>query len=155
MNPVKVIKKGQYYSVVSTRNISKGEPILKLQGAVSDFADKYSLQIGEKKHLFAFSERPDDETSVFRFLNHSCSPNSYFDMPHGTLLALKDIPANEEIVFHYCTTEYEMASPFQCLCGSKNCLSEIRGYKYLSQENKNELASQLAPHLKIIENSKL
>lgn len=148
MNPVKVLKKNSYFTVVATKNISQGNPILKLQGAVSSLADKYSLQIGDNKHLFAFTDKPDDESSVFRFLNHSCSPNSYFDLASGTLLALRDIHADEEIVFHYCTTEYEMASPFTCLCGSKKCLGEIKGYKYLSAESKKELDLQIAAHLK-------
>ncbi|TAL58839.1 MAG: SET domain-containing protein-lysine N-methyltransferase [Bacteroidetes bacterium] len=151
MGLVKVFKKNNYFTVVATKNISKGESILKLRGAFSSIPDKYSVQIGEKKHLFAFSEKPEDESSSFRFLNHSCSPNSFFDMPKGTLVALKDIMENEEIVFHYCTTEYEMTSPFMCLCGSLNCLNEIKGYKYLSEKNKTELLFQSSPHLKILE----
>jgi hypothetical protein len=151
MNPLKVLKRGNYFSVVATQNISKGDVILKLQGAVSSLQDKYSLQIDEKKHLFAFSENPEIESSLFKFLNHGCSPNSYFDMPKGTLIALKNIEPNDEIVFHYCTTEYEMSSPFQCHCGSKNCIGEIKGYKYLSTEVKEKLDFQVAPHLKAIE----
>lgn len=135
--------------VVATKKILKSEAILKLQGAVSSLPDKYSLQIGENKHLFPLSENPEDESSFFRFLNHSCSPNSYFDMPNGTLIALKDIEENEEVVFHYCTTEYEMSSPFLCLCGAKNCLGEIKGFKFLSEEIKKELEPYLAPHLKL------
>lgn len=148
MNPVKVVKKEQYYCTVATRVILKGETVLKLDGAVSSIPNKYSLQIGEKKHLYAFSEDPADESSAFRFLNHSCSPNCYFDMTHGTLVALRDIAANEEINFHYCATEYEMTSPFECLCGSARCLKEIKGYKFLSEADKISLKDQLAPHLK-------
>lgn len=151
MNPVKVVKKDDYFTVIATKNILKGDSILKLQGAISAVPDKYSLQIGKKEHLRAFSEDPEDEASSFRFLNHSCSPNSYFDIPNRILIALNEIAINEEIVFHYCTTEYEMISPFKCLCGSKNCLGEIKGYNYLSSENKKKLFSQLSPHLKTAE----
>lgn len=153
MNKIKVLKKDDHFTVTTTEKIAKGENILKLQGAVSNIADKYSIQIAEKQHLYPFSDRPDDETSLFRFLNHSCSPNSYFNMPQGTLVALHDIAANEEITFHYCSTEYEMASPFQCQCGSTGCLSEIRGYKYLSEKDKKNISHLLAPHLKTPENT--
>ena len=151
MSKVKVLKNDRYFTVVATKNILKGESILKLQGIVSLSPDKYSLQIGEKEHLASFSDNPQDEFSYFRFINHSCSPNSYFDIPDKALIALNDIPENEEVVFHYCTTEYEMASPFQCLCGNTNCLLEIKGFRYLSDEKKKEFFPQLAPHLKLRE----
>ncbi|MFI5164162.1 MAG: SET domain-containing protein-lysine N-methyltransferase [Bacteroidia bacterium] len=151
MNKVKVVKKDNYHRVVATKTILKGEVILILQGVLSAIPNKYSLQVGEKEHLISFSEKPQYESSTFRFLNHSCSPNSFFDIHNMALVALNDIGVNEEVVFHYCTTEYEMTSPFKCLCRSKNCLLEIRGFRYLSREKKKELASQLAPHLKNLE----
>ncbi len=148
MNTIKVTEKDHYFTVVATKKIVKGDLILNLQGTTSPIPTKYSIQIGSDKHLLAPSNNPQDESSGFRFLNHSCSPNSYFDIPNMSLLALKDIEEGEEITYHYCTTEYKMSSPFQCLCGSKNCLHEIKGFYYLSEERKQELLSQLAPHLK-------
>ena len=148
MNKIKVSEKDQYFTVAAAKKILKGEIILKLQGTTSPAPTKYSLQIDSNKHLLAFSNNTKDESSSFRFLNHSCSPNSYFDIPNMSLLALRDIEANDEINYHYCTTEDEMSSPFKCLCGSKDCLQEIKGFKYLSQENKKTLHAQLASHLK-------
>ena len=148
MNKVKVAKKNDYFCVVATKKILKGDILLKLQGTISASPDKYSIQIGEKEHLFPFSENPADETSAFRFINHSCSPNSYFDIPNRSLIALKDIEVNEELVYHYCTTEFEMASPFKCLCGTTDCLIEIRGFRYLPDKMKKELFPLLARHLK-------
>ena len=150
MNNVKVASKKNYFCVVATKKILKGEIILKLQGITSASPDKYSIQVGEQEHLLAFSEDPQDELSAFRFINHSCAPNSYFDIPNMSLIALKNIDMNEEIVYHYCTTEFEMASPFQCLCGNANCILEIKGFRYLSDEKKKSFFSQLAPHLKKI-----
>ena len=155
MSKIKVARKDHYLTVVATKPLLKGDTILKLQGTISSEPNKYSLQLGEREHLLSFSEDPMDESSFFRFLNHSCSPNSYFDIPNMSLRALKNININEEVVFHYCTTEYEMASPFQCLCGNLNCLHEIKGFKYLTMGNKRELFSQTAPHLKIIDAVKL
>ena len=151
MNKIKVAINNEYRCVVATQRILKGNPILKLQGTISSLPNKYSIQVGENEHLYPFSENPLDESSNFRFLNHSCAPNSYFDMESKILIALKDIDENEEINFHYCTTEYEMASPFKCLCRTTNCIGEIKGFKYLQDEKKKEFFSQLAPHLKVIE----
>ena len=148
MNKVKVIKKNSYFTLVATERISKGEVILKLTGTLSGQPNKYSVQADETKHIFSFSDDPNDPASSFRFINHSCSPNSYFDIPNLTLLALKDIPKNEEVVYHYCTTEYDIAFPFTCFCRSENCLKEIKGFRYLQEKIKNELLPYLAPHLK-------
>lgn len=150
MNPVKVEKKNNYFTVVASEKIQKGAAILKLQGAVSSLPDKYSLQIGEEKHLYAFTDNPEDESSAFRFLNHSCSPNSCFDLPRGELIALNDIDPGQEILFHYCTTEYEMSAPFNCLCSSADCLNEIKGFRFLSQTHRENLTFQIAAHLKKI-----
>lgn len=155
MNKIKVSKKNNRFSVVALKNISKGEYILKLQGTISSVPDKYSIQIDAQKHLYPFSEDPQDESSFFRFLNHSCMSNSYFDIPNMALIALKNILPGEDVTFHYCTTEHEMAFPFQCLCGTVNCLKEIKGFRYLSAEIKKELFSQLAPHLKTAEDPNL
>jgi SET domain-containing protein len=154
MNNVKVANKKNYFCVIATKKILKGEFILKLQGTISASPNKYSIQIGEQEHLLAFSDNPQDELSAFRFINHNCSPNSYFDIPNRSLIALKNIDINEEVIYHYCTTEFEMASPFQCLCGDANCLLKIKGFRFLPDENKKELFSQLAPHLKNFEHRK-
>jgi len=155
MNAAEVIKKNNYFTVVAAKKIPKGDIILKLQGTVSSSPNKYSIQIGAKKHLLPYSDDPQDVHSLFRFLNHSCDPNSYFDLTNNILIALKDISIKEEIVFHYCTTEYEMTSPFKCLCAANNCLSEIKGFKYLTPEVKKQLDAQSAPYLKIMDKSNL
>ncbi len=148
MKNVAIIKKDNHYTVAATKEIKKGELIFKLQGAISTVADKYSIQLGKDKHLFPLSENPLDDSSTFMFLNHSCSPNSYFNLGEDKLIALKNILVDEEINYHYCTTEYEISKPFTCHCGSNNCLREIKGYKYLSESIKYSLALYTATHLK-------
>ena len=63
---------------------------------------------------------------AFRFMNHSCDPNCETqkwtvngDTRIG-LFAVKDIPANTELVFNYnlATGNNDMRA---CLCGSANC----------------------------------
>jgi hypothetical protein len=62
-----------------------------------------------------------------QYINHSCSPNVFFDTTSMELIALKDIEANEEFSFFYPSTELDMAQPFICYCGSRDCLQNIRG----------------------------
>ena len=148
MSKIKVVKQRNYLTVIAIKKIFKGEVILKLEGSISSVHDKYSLQVTKTKHLHPFSDDPLDESSYFRFLNHSCSPNSYFNFPVMTLVALRDIDGFEPVTFHYCTTEYDMSSPFKCLCKSNACYVEIKGFRYLQKERQEELLDTLADHLK-------
>jgi hypothetical protein len=42
-----------------------------------------------------------------------------------------------------------MAEQFDCQCGAKNCFGNIKGFKYLTLAQKNEIAFLLSPFLKI------
>jgi hypothetical protein len=63
------------------------------------------------------------------------------------LTAVRPINPGEEVTFNYNTTEYEMAAPFACHCGSVFCAGEIRGFKYLDRRQRERLRSLLSPHL--------
>ena len=145
---IKVIDKSNHRTVYSAKKISKGENIFPIEGIPQSFASKYSIQIDEKKHLVPFSDNLDDEKSFWRFLNHSCSPNSYFNLPQMNLIALREINSGEEITYNYCTTEYDMSSPFKCLCKSSACYGEIKGFRYLPKAKQQQLVGILAPYLK-------
>jgi hypothetical protein len=85
------------------------------------------------------------------FINHSCDPNAklYFrqDKPESAYVAIRDIAKDEEIVFNYFTTEYDMGDGFECQCGYGNCHGRIRGFKYLSREEQENLRPLLLPYL--------
>ena len=50
------------------------------------------------------------------------------------------------MTFNYNTTEWEMAEPFSCGCGSENCLGTIQGLKHLTISQRERLGF-VAPHL--------
>ena len=62
-----------------------------------------------------------------QYTNHSCEPNVFFDTTKMEQVALRDISEGEELCVFYPSTEWEMAQPFHCHCGSKKCLNIIRG----------------------------
>ena len=74
------------------------------------------------------------EPVFLQYINHGCDPNVLFDTDTMQLVALKDIEPNEEFRFFYPATELDMAQPFICYCGSKDCLQNIKGAKYLPAE---------------------
>jgi hypothetical protein len=45
-------------------------------------------------------------------------PNVKFDTEAMQVVALRDISADSELQFFYPSSEWEMAAPFQCWCGS-------------------------------------
>lgn len=72
-------------------------------------------------------------TSIEEFflahLNHSCEPNVIVDAARLELRAIRDIRSGEDLTFFYPSTEWEMAEPFTCLCGTSTCLGTISGAK--------------------------
>jgi hypothetical protein len=63
------------------------------------------------------------------------------------VVAVRDIPAGEELTFDYLTTEWEMATPFACRCGAADCRGLIQGFKHLSPEAQAHLISRCSPYL--------
>jgi uncharacterized protein len=63
--------------------------------------------------------------SPFRYINHSCNPNTYI-VGKRIVLALRDIAPNEEVTMDYSFTEADPGWYIDpCSCGSKNCRSHI------------------------------
>lgn len=83
-----------------------------------------TVQTGIDKHITL-------EPEFLQYSNHSCNPNIFFDTKAMQVIALKHIEPNEELCFFYPSTEIDMAQPFLCYCGSKNCLQNIRGAKHI------------------------
>lgn len=69
--------------------------------------------------------------SYLQYINHSCSPNVFFDTTKMQVIALRQIEAKEELTFFYPSTEWEMTQSFNCFCGSQNCLRTIKGAKFI------------------------
>jgi SET domain-containing protein len=64
-----------------------------------------------------------EPTNGLKYLNHSCAPNGHFKS--RDLVALTVIEPGEEITINYKTTEERLVCPFECQCGSPNCLGLI------------------------------
>lgn len=80
-----------------------------------------AVYLGDGKHQVSTLAREDDPSN---YGNHSCDPNI---APHGDeVIALRDIPVNEEL-----TIDYAQFSPkdwsMKCNCGAANCTGEVKG----------------------------
>lgn len=144
---VGVIRADREYRLVAICPIRAGERLFTIEGEQTTTATRYSLQIGENLHIDLCGVRCTEEILdryFWRFMNHSCEPNSL--IRDRDVIALRDIQPWEAVTFDYNTTEWEMAEPFDCRCGSANCLGTIRGLKYLTLIERERLG-QVAPHL--------
>lgn len=88
---------------------------------------RFTLQLDEQRHILLYPE-------YLWYVNHSCAPNIFFDTDNRQIVCLRSITPGEELRFFYPSTEWCMAEPFQCLCGSPECLGTIRGAEALSDE---------------------
>jgi hypothetical protein len=116
--------------------------VFKMDGVISDRQTRYSIQLGNNKHLNSppgVNGKIDGPGFFWTYLNHSCHPNGYIDTSDLTFRPLRKIKRGEECTFNYLTTEYEMAVPFVCQCGATKCFGLIRGYKHLDAEQRKEL----------------
>jgi hypothetical protein len=125
----------------ATEDIAPGEILIDLNGEELLAAPtRESLQVGEAQHAVGR-----DETVAY--LNHACEPSAFLDCASLCVTALSPLTAGREITLNYLATELEMSNPFVCHCGSLQCFEKIRGFKYLSLEQRLGLRPILAPYL--------
>ena len=89
-----------------------------------------SVQTGRDSHI--------ELNSDLVFINHSCDPSLVFDM-HAMEVRVVDhrpLTKGDVLTFFYPSTEWEMAQPFECVCGAAAgvCKRWIRGAKDMSPQ---------------------
>lgn len=115
-------------SLHATRSFSPGDVICSFSAGITQSYPTYlTVQTGINTHI---TLRPE----FLQYINHSCSPNAFFDTSNMQLVCLRAIQPGEEFSFFYPGTEWDMAQPFVCNCGSKDCLQLINGASHLTVE---------------------
>lgn len=84
-----------------------------------------TVQVDSHRHITLM---PD----ILQYMNHSCTPNAFFDTTSMKVISLRHIKPGDEITFFYPSTEWNMQQPFICNCGAPECLGWIQGASYLS-----------------------
>ena len=90
-----------------------------------------TIQISQTRHL--------ETNSDLLYMNHSCDPSAIVKVTPGLdsisiIAGSKGISPGKAITFFYPSTEWEMSRPFECFCGSEDCLKVVRGAKYLESD---------------------
>jgi hypothetical protein len=123
--------------------IVAGALIVPLLGTLSNQASKRTIQIDDTLHL-------DESDHIVAGVNHSCDPNAYLDFSDPDRLCIRAsiaIAQGSEVTIDYCASEEQLAEPFECWCSSRNCYGTIRGYAFLSAEQRGALEATVSPYL--------
>ncbi|MBM3824998.1 MAG: SET domain-containing protein [Verrucomicrobia bacterium] len=60
------------------------------------------------------------------FLNHSCEPNTGYDL-HDHVVTLRDVDFGEELTMDYGTFTFSFDQEFLCGCGTPKCRRKVTG----------------------------
>lgn len=145
---VGVVRAEGAYRLIAVRRIAAGDRLFWIEGEQTQRPTRYSLQIGEHLHLDLTGAHSTEEILdryYWRFMNHSCDPNTL--LRGQEVIAIQDIEPWADVTFDYNTTEFDIAEPFDCHCGSPGCLGTIRGFKHLTTTERERLRPMLAVHL--------
>jgi SET domain-containing protein len=129
-------------AVQVTRDIEQGHELYSFVGKILDKPNMHTVQLSETKHI--------ECQGGPEFTAHSCDPNAlmkFVDTSTTKLVATRLIKKGELVSFNYCSTEWDMSTPFQCKCGTTQCFGEIRGFKHCTKEQRSQLQSSLSPYL--------
>lgn len=110
-----------HHLLISTKAFEPGDIISPFSAAETHTRpSRYTVQVAEEKHIILAPE-------FLQYINHSCNPNTFFNTSTMELTALQPIAPGDEFTFFYPSTEWDMAEPFQCLCGTAQCIGIIKG----------------------------
>jgi hypothetical protein len=107
---------------------------------MSEEKHRLAVQIEEDLYLVTSAEGPAD------WVNHSCDPNAGL-VGQIVLVALRDIPAGEEICFDYATSDGSPYDEFECGCGSRLCRRHVTGNDWRLPELQTRYAGHFSPYI--------
>lgn len=132
---------GSGQALFAAADIAAGERLLALAPVFVSAIGRYTIQIDGERHQAGTDEADD-------FMNHSCEPSARLDFETLEVLALRPIAAGELVTFNYLSSEWDMAEPFACECGSSGCVGTIRGFRHLDADQRRALMHLASPYLR-------
>jgi len=118
------------FGVVAKEPIAAGETVVVWGGRIFDRASVAQMNDRERIYVLQVEEdlflAADGPVEAAEYVNHSCNPNVGV---HGqmALVALRDIPAGEEICFDYAMSDSSPYDEFECGCGTRSCRGRVTG----------------------------
>jgi hypothetical protein len=122
-SPLTIRTDHKYRSLATRRAYRAGDIICPIPSeSLYNEPNQFTVQIGIDQHV---------EVKELSSMNHSCDPTTIMDTTRMFVFAAKDLQPDGELTFFYPSTEWEMSSPFICLCGAPNCIHVVAGARFL------------------------
>eukprot|EP01134_Creolimax_fragrantissima_P002387 CFRG2387T1 len=132
-------------AALANRDFDAGQVIgrIDLTTDIVDCADRYTIQVTDTAHIKGSA------LGDCVYLNHSCSPSCHLHFHDDALdfVASQACKKGDSLTFNYVTSEWEMATPFDCACGKPGCIGSVRGFKHLEDQQKASLVSLVTPFI--------
>jgi hypothetical protein len=113
-------------NLVAAEDFAVGETVLQCSEAeIQETQTWRTVQVDVGRHV---------KNEFLAYVDHSCDPNTLFEVDALRLRATRDIPKDQLITFFYPGSEVELAQAFECNCGATACLKTIKGAFYLTPE---------------------
>ena len=135
--------------LIGIRAIDAGVLLFRITGQETPIPTRHSLQVGRDLHLDQSCARNMDDVVLhyfWRYMNHHCEPTTI--IRDRSVCALRAIEPGESVTFDYNTTEYDLAEPFACHCGSAQCVGVVRGARHLAAEQRARVEQWLPDYLR-------
>jgi hypothetical protein len=146
---VGVLEQDEHRRLIALQRIRRGTHLFRLTGREVKAPTRHSVQVSATLHLDPDCTRDEAELVrryFWRYLDHACEPTTR--ILEREVIAVRDIAQGEGVTFHYCTTEYELATPFACLCRSPHCMGTIRGARHLTPAQRRRVLKWMPAHLR-------
>ncbi len=114
----------------ASRDIASGTRVIEYVGERITKAESLRRCELDNQYIFDLDDEFDLDGNVpwnpARFINHSCAPNceAELDDGHVWIVALRDIPAGEELTYNY-NYDLEDYREHPCRCGVPGCVGYI------------------------------
>jgi len=121
--PLQIRTHQKYRSLATKRAYRAGDILCPIPTAsLYDEPNQFTVQIGVDQHV---------EVKELASMNHACDPSVILDTTRLLVFAARSLQPDDELTFFYPSTEWEMSSPFICLCGAANCIHVVAGARFL------------------------
>ncbi len=138
----------------SKRLFERGSDILRIGGCLFHISERRSGYVMPStttpvSEQVIMAERVRGSKDYSDYLNHSCDPNIGF-RDAISIVAIRDIPAGEELVIDYAFWECDSAWKLKtvCNCGSRNCRQNVTGENWQLVKPTDECYRYFSPFLK-------
>lgn len=118
------------WGIFAQQPVKAGELLIFWGGVIVNFKELMALPEETRIHtiqveedLFQVPVQPGEAADM---INHSCDPNAGLSSPIS-IVAMRDIPAGEEVCFDYATCDSQPYDEFDCGCGTALCRGRVTG----------------------------